>query len=60
MAADNGRAAVIGSSGFIGGALARALRDRGIVTACFTRHTPFLDDSGRLHPGVAAADTVYW
>jgi UDP-glucose 4-epimerase len=60
VAADQGRAAVIGSSGFIGGALAPALRVRGIATACFTRDSPFLSDDGTLHPDVASADTVYW
>jgi UDP-glucose 4-epimerase len=60
VADDDGRAAVIGASGFIGGALTRELRRQRVATSCFTRESPFIDDSGHLHPDLISADTIFW
>lgn len=60
MANAEDRAAVIGASGFIGGALARQLRTEQIATSCFTRESPFIDDSGHLHPDLIGVDTIFW
>lgn len=56
----DGGVAVIGANGFIGGALTRELSRQRIPTSGFTRASPFIDDSGRLHPEVAKADTIFW
>jgi UDP-glucose 4-epimerase len=55
-----GRAAVIGADGFIGGALARELGKQQVATSRFTRESPFVDDSGRLHSDIFGADTIFW
>ena len=60
MAGTGARTAVIGASGFIGAALTRELHRRQVATSCFTRATPFVDDSGHLHRDVLGADTIFW
>lgn len=52
-------AAVLGSSGFIGGAVAGALERRGIECARFTRDRPFLVGT-ELAPPLRTADVVFW
>jgi len=51
--------AVIGASGFIGGALAKRLEREGIDYEGYTRLRPFVED-GHLAPGVEEADVVFW
>jgi len=52
--------AVIGSSGFIGGATVRALDRAGIPVVGYTRARPFLSDSGHLADGVTKASVILW
>ena len=52
-------AAVVGASGFIGGAVAQALDRRGIACHRFTRATPFVVD-GRVAAGLDEADVIFW
>jgi UDP-glucose 4-epimerase len=54
------KAAVIGASGFIGGQLLRALSVDGIECVGYTRSTPFLTDSGKLDPGLAETNAIFW
>lgn len=56
----DGRVAVIGANGFIGGALVGELRRQRIPASQFTRATPFIDDSGHLDRAVVEADTIFW
>ena len=52
-------AAVLGSSGFIGGAVAGALERRGIECARFTRDRPFLVGT-ELAPPLRTANVLFW
>ncbi|MEP6598404.1 MAG: NAD-dependent epimerase/dehydratase family protein [Actinomycetota bacterium] len=52
--------AVIGATGFIGGALVSRLRDLGVATESFTRGRPFIDSRGALRGQWDAVNTVYW
>ncbi|MDQ1731412.1 MAG: UDP-glucose 4-epimerase [Pseudonocardiales bacterium] len=52
-------AAVLGASGFIGSAIARALEHRGTACARYTRAEPFMID-GQLAPELQSADVVFW
>lgn len=53
-------AAVIGASGFIGRATVRALGQRGVTCAEFTRAAPFVRPDGTLDPALLASDVVFW
>ncbi len=53
-------ASVIGASGFIGGAVTRALVSAGRVTTGFTRERPFAAASGALDPVLLHSDVVFW
>ncbi|SDJ34491.1 UDP-glucose 4-epimerase [Frankineae bacterium MT45] len=51
--------AVLGASGFIGGALAQAIEERQQECSRFTRSLPFIVD-GELAPALQTADVVFW
>ena len=54
------RAAVVGASGFLGGALVDALRARGTAVEEVTRQHPLVGPDGRLAARLGGVDTVFW
>jgi UDP-glucose 4-epimerase len=54
------RAAVVGASGFLGGALVDSLRTRGTAVEAVTRQNPLTGPDGRLAPRLTGVDTVFW
>jgi UDP-glucose 4-epimerase len=53
-------AAVIGASGFIGGATARRLEQDGLPTVRYTRADPFLSPAGDLAEALVDASVIFW
>ncbi|MEV8134053.1 NAD-dependent epimerase/dehydratase family protein [Microbacterium aurantiacum] len=51
--------AIVGSRGFLGGAIVRALRDTVSTVSCITRQTPIVSD-GVLQPSVSGVSTIVW
>lgn len=59
-ATTSGPAAVVGASGFLGSALVRTLRARGVRVGEYTRKAPFLAGPGMPDDHVVTARTVFW
>ena len=51
---------MVGANGFLGRAVAGALRAAGVPVAAFTRDAPFVSGDGEPAPGLADATTVYY